>query len=272
MNNLEVITYGQTIDLQTIEPGDTLKCQVPEYQICSPPVCEYVSVFNEMLGERFLICTENRNVQNFIGYPECYLIQIWIWKCQFCNFKSVFICVTLKNAAVSYEHVRIRWLSAVVPNLFKSLESLLCLNLQNLRKVEAAREIHCSLFDLEVQTNRRISCLCCFPTDAPKTPTVSSNPSYNILEGDRVTLKCRSDANPQTSYSWFKGNQTLHHNQPELIIQSVQSSDAREYSCRAENLLGESTKNIKIDVKCEDLNCVQPSYLTPESNMRWNLL
>lgn len=96
-----------------------------------------------------------------------------------------------------------------------------------------------------------------FPPDAPRTPIVSTNHSHNIVQGNQVTVTCYSDGNPPANYSWFKGNLILHHYQPELILQSVQSSDSGEYFCRAENQLGESTSHILIDVKCEDLDCVQ---------------
>lgn len=93
----------------------------------------------------------------------------------------------------------------------------------------------------------------CFPPDAPKTPTVSTNFSLNITEEHQVNLTCHSDANPPANYSWFKRNQDLHHYHPELTIQWVQSSD--EYSCRAENLLGESTIHITCEKLNGDINC-----------------
>lgn len=106
--------------------------------------------------------------------------------------------------------------------------------------------------------------VCLTLPDAPRPPTVSTNPSHNILEGVRVTLTCQSDANPPASYRWFNRHHTLYQSQPELVIQSVRSSDSRQYYCRAENLLGESTNHIWIDVECEELNCVQMSYLIKE--------
>lgn len=88
-----------------------------------------------------------------------------------------------------------------------------------------------------------------FPADAPRPPIVSQNSSLEISEGDQVTLLCQSDANPPARYSWSKGNQTLHHYQQELVLQSVELSDSREFSCRAENLLGASTSHILIGEK-----------------------
>lgn len=78
-----------------------------------------------------------------------------------------------------------------------------------------------------------------------------SHSHLDIVEGDRVTLTCHSDANPPASYSWFKNKKVLHRYKPDLVLQSVQSSDSVEYSCMAENELGESTSHILIDVKCK---------------------
>lgn len=96
-----------------------------------------------------------------------------------------------------------------------------------------------------------------FPSGSPKPPIVSTNPAYNIFEGDQLNLTCHSHVKPPANYSWFKRNQTLHHYQPKLIIQSVHMSDSGEYSCRVENQLGESTNHVLIEVKRENLNCVE---------------
>lgn len=66
-------------------------------------------------------------------------------------------------------------------------------------------------------------------------------------EGGQVTVMCHSDANPPATYSWFEGNQTLHHDQRELVLRSDQLSNTQEYVCMAKNLLGESCSYIRID-------------------------
>uniref|UniRef100_A0A3Q3G0N4 Ig-like domain-containing protein n=1 Tax=Labrus bergylta TaxID=56723 RepID=A0A3Q3G0N4_9LABR len=76
-------------------------------------------------------------------------------------------------------------------------------------------------------------------TDAPKLPSVSVSPSAEIVEGSSVTLTCSSDANPAPEYTWFKKN----NNQPlsreaQLVFNSIKSSDSGEFSCKAENDLG----------------------------------
>lgn len=81
------------------------------------------------------------------------------------------------------------------------------------------------------------------------------NPCLDIVEGDRVTLTCDSDANPPAWYSWSRKKKVTHHYKPELVLQYVQSSDSGEYFCTAENELGKSTSHILINVKCKDLKC-----------------
>uniref|UniRef100_A0A3Q1H8D6 B-cell receptor CD22 n=1 Tax=Anabas testudineus TaxID=64144 RepID=A0A3Q1H8D6_ANATE len=51
--------------------------------------------------------------------------------------------------------------------------------------------------------------------------------NINIVEGSSVTLTCSSDANPAANYTWYKGNQTIHHG-PEGIYRfntSIRSKD-----------------------------------------------
>ncbi|XP_038550821.1 B-cell receptor CD22-like [Micropterus salmoides] len=84
---------------------------------------------------------------------------------------------------------------------------------------------------------------------APKLPSVSVSPSAEIVEGSSVTLTCSSDANPAAKYTWYKENQTLLSEEPQLVFSSIQSSDSGEYYCAAENQLGRKTTKYIINVK-----------------------
>ncbi|KAF7645101.1 hypothetical protein LDENG_00210310, partial [Lucifuga dentata] len=46
----------------------------------------------------------------------------------------------------------------------------------------------------------------------PKLPSVSVDPTGEIMEGSSVTLSCSSDANPAATYTWYKkdGNPELN--------------------------------------------------------------
>ncbi|XP_045899340.1 B-cell receptor CD22-like, partial [Micropterus dolomieu] len=84
---------------------------------------------------------------------------------------------------------------------------------------------------------------------APKLPSVSVSPSAEIVEGSSVTLTCSSDANPAAKYTWYKENQRLLSEEPQLVFSSIQSSDSGEYYCAAENELGRKTTEYIINVK-----------------------
>ncbi|XP_028419833.1 sialoadhesin-like isoform X2 [Perca flavescens] len=87
----------------------------------------------------------------------------------------------------------------------------------------------------------------------PKLPSVSVSPSAEIVEGSSVTLACSSDANPAAKYTyWFKEKPVIKYlsEGPQLVFSSIQSSDSGQYSCTAENELGEKTSQYKfINVK-----------------------
>ncbi|XP_045887489.1 B-cell receptor CD22-like [Micropterus dolomieu] len=85
---------------------------------------------------------------------------------------------------------------------------------------------------------------------APKLPSVSVSPSAEIVEGSSVTLTCSSDANPAANYTWYKENQTLLSEEPQLVFSSIQSSDSGEYYCAAVNKIGKKTSGlVTINVK-----------------------
>ncbi|XP_062282330.1 B-cell receptor CD22-like [Scomber scombrus] len=85
---------------------------------------------------------------------------------------------------------------------------------------------------------------------APKVPFALKSPSDNIMEGSSVSLTCSSDANPAAKYTWYKKNQMLLNNEPQLIFNNIQSSDSGEYYCTAENELEKKTSEyIFIDVR-----------------------
>ncbi|XP_041642166.1 sialic acid-binding Ig-like lectin 12 [Cheilinus undulatus] len=89
---------------------------------------------------------------------------------------------------------------------------------------------------------------------APKVSSVVLNSTGEIVESSSVTLTCSTDANPAANITWLKknGRQDFEpfSSEQQLIFSSIQSSDAGEYRCRAENSLGRRTSaHIIIDVK-----------------------
>ncbi|XP_033985905.1 hemicentin-2-like [Trematomus bernacchii] len=87
------------------------------------------------------------------------------------------------------------------------------------------------------------------PVYGPKLPLVLMSPSGDIIEGRSVTLTCSSDANPAANYTWYKRNQKLLIETPQLVFNSIKSSESGECYCTAENKLGRTSKSFFIDVK-----------------------
>ncbi|XP_035855840.1 B-cell receptor CD22-like isoform X2 [Sander lucioperca] len=79
------------------------------------------------------------------------------------------------------------------------------------------------------------------PVYAPKLFSVLRTPPGDIMKNDSVTLTCSSDANPAAKYTWYKENQTLLSEEPQLVFSSIQPSDSGQYYCTAQNELGRRT-------------------------------
>ncbi|XP_036412879.1 titin-like [Colossoma macropomum] len=71
----------------------------------------------------------------------------------------------------------------------------------------------------------------------PKSVSVSSRPSSEIVEGSSVTLTCSSDANPPI-YTWFKGSTSIGEGKT-YRIPNIRSEDSGEYTCQSWNDHGE---------------------------------
>ncbi|XP_067298545.1 B-cell receptor CD22-like, partial [Pseudorasbora parva] len=73
----------------------------------------------------------------------------------------------------------------------------------------------------------------------PRSVSVSISPSGVIVEGDSVTLSCRSDSNPPAlSFSWFKGG-TIVGSGRIYSISNISSDDSGEYKCKSINEHGQ---------------------------------
>ena len=95
-----------------------------------------------------------------------------------------------------------------------------------------------------------------FPTDAPRSVSVSLSPSGNIVEGDSVTLTCSSDANPPaTTYTWFKMKRAetfrMEGSGWRNQITNISSEFSGHYHCEAKNDIGASNSSaVLVDVHC----------------------
>uniref|UniRef100_A0A3B5PXZ2 Ig-like domain-containing protein n=1 Tax=Xiphophorus maculatus TaxID=8083 RepID=A0A3B5PXZ2_XIPMA len=73
---------------------------------------------------------------------------------------------------------------------------------------------------------------------------------FKLIDGSSVTLTCSSDANPAASYSWYKEDEES----PKVSGQSFTIADVRlehsgNYSCKAENIRGNQSSTVHLEVK-----------------------
>ncbi|XP_029948799.1 sialoadhesin-like isoform X2 [Salarias fasciatus] len=82
-------------------------------------------------------------------------------------------------------------------------------------------------------------------------PSVSVSPSGEIMENSSVTLTCSNDATQsRINTTWYKNKETVVGLGPQLVLQSIRSSDSGQYYCTSENEWGKRTSQlISIDVE-----------------------
>uniref|UniRef100_A0A672QZG1 Si:ch211-286b5.6 n=1 Tax=Sinocyclocheilus grahami TaxID=75366 RepID=A0A672QZG1_SINGR len=88
--------------------------------------------------------------------------------------------------------------------------------------------------------------------DPPKSISVSFSPSAEIVEGDSVTLSCKSDAKPPAlNFSWFKENQSSAVGSGQRFsISSFNSRHSGRYYCEAQNKHGsQRSESVSVSVK-----------------------
>uniref|UniRef100_A0A671PF00 Si:ch211-286b5.6 n=1 Tax=Sinocyclocheilus anshuiensis TaxID=1608454 RepID=A0A671PF00_9TELE len=91
------------------------------------------------------------------------------------------------------------------------------------------------------------------PGYPPKSISVSISPSAEIVEGDSVTLSCKSDAKPSAlNFSWFKENQSSAVGSGQSFsISSFNSSHSGRYYCEAQNQHG-SQRSVSVSVSVKE--------------------
>ncbi|XP_016139695.1 B-cell receptor CD22 isoform X1 [Sinocyclocheilus grahami] len=90
------------------------------------------------------------------------------------------------------------------------------------------------------------------PGYPPKSISVSFSPSAEIVEGDSVTLSCKSDAKPPAlNFSWFKENQSSAVGSGQRFsISSFNSRHSGRYYCEAQNKHGsQRSESVSVSVK-----------------------
>ncbi|XP_032885842.1 B-cell receptor CD22-like isoform X4 [Amblyraja radiata] len=132
---------------------------------------------------------------------------------------------------------------------------------------------------------------------APKNVTVQveGTSQLDIKEGDKISLTCASNSDPDATYTWYKSDkgqvQTLYSKNCTLIFQNISQSASGFYSCTAANYLGNlsseaveirvqyAPRNVTIHVKdrseveikeADNISLICASHSYPEAAYTWN--
>ena len=89
------------------------------------------------------------------------------------------------------------------------------------------------------------------PDDIPR--------DVSVLENSRITIPCPARGTPSPRISWSKDGYQLGGNEigiriladGSLQLDRAQSSDAGQYTCFADNLAGNASKNFELHVFCK---------------------
>ncbi|XP_075763465.1 B-cell receptor CD22-like isoform X4 [Pelodiscus sinensis] len=88
---------------------------------------------------------------------------------------------------------------------------------------------------------------------------VTAAPGTSLREGDSVTLRCNHSSSlpAPSSYTWYRGSQSLNGSRQELVLENITAEQAGEYRCQVTNGIGQSqSPPITITVQCapKDVN------------------
>ncbi|XP_029136831.2 sialoadhesin isoform X3 [Labrus bergylta] len=97
----------------------------------------------------------------------------------------------------------------------------------------------------------------------PRLPTVSSSPSFEIMEGSMVNLTCSSDANPAAKYTWYKIDENTPIASGRIFtINDFGSEHSGSYFCEAHNKRGCHNSTLHLVVVSDSRTSVTVGSLT----------
>ena len=98
------------------------------------------------------------------------------------------------------------------------------------------------------------------PRQSISAPSLLQQPvETTVNESQTAILKCTAVGNPPPKVTWFKVNSSLPvgrhvvESSGALILQDVRPGDEGQYTCKAENLLGNINATAKLTVQCKFL-------------------
>nr|XP_057931336.1 B-cell receptor CD22-like isoform X2 [Doryrhamphus excisus] len=114
------------------------------------------------------------------------------------------------------------------------------------------------------------------PLYALHHPLVNLSNAAEILEGRPLILTCNTDVSASTKYCWYRKKRHSDDDEvlgedPQLVYNSIKSSDSAEYWCTVENELGKKTSEaVRINVQYAPRSSslfVNPSHVIKEGQL-----
>ena len=81
--------------------------------------------------------------------------------------------------------------------------------------------------------------------------SINTIQNQTLVEGNRLTLTCQASGIPSPSVSWIRVGDGQLTNSNELVITSINRSEAGEYRCEASNECGNASESAVIVVQCK---------------------
>ena len=96
------------------------------------------------------------------------------------------------------------------------------------------------------------------PGQSISAPSLLQRPvQTTVNESQTAILKCTANGNPPPKVTWYKANSSLPvgrhvvESSGALILQDVRPGDEGQYTCKAENLLGNINASAELKVQCK---------------------
>ena len=96
------------------------------------------------------------------------------------------------------------------------------------------------------------------PGQSISAPSLLQQPvETTVNESQTAILKCTANGNPPPKVTWYKANSSLPvgrhvvESSGALTLQDVRPGDEGQYTCKAENLLGNINASAELKVQCK---------------------
>ena len=72
-----------------------------------------------------------------------------------------------------------------------------------------------------------------------------------VTEGSNLTVMCNPSGSPPPTVFWVKTSNGERTNGTDLVFANIDRNQSGEYACKANNLCGDASQPVEIDVQCK---------------------